>query len=616
MASYIEPEKMDFASIKEVYDFLDHIDVTFDDYWEMTRALKRLAGQSLGEDEKAKLGWEIVAFDFDMKDAEICPTFSSVTEDGITLHAYPTYEQLGDEGLAYIQQRAEKVNNPVLTSRYQHLLWKSKSTFKHIRQATAAINAYREILTIWTGKKDAPLSVKVLLDNFRNGYTLAMQTKIGVSDYNALINQWLFGKTSFPNYFKRFVIDFFLKQPQVKKDFFTRIPRLISRLVKEDIAGGAKPYELKDWFETGLAVSRKLQLPEDIWQKRLGDLHLQMAEMRMDDETRMVPLHFLKLAIDYFKEAGRPRLVKKTEKQYFDLKKELNLSRVRIPIGEKTGEVLDAHFKAMTDQVLSGTSESIYKYLLSGHELFAKKSWLIGKAKKGSTATRDLFTQLRFDINNNISKDDGSMKTKEKSALYENYAYFMQLMTRPLLHCLFIEGIIRGKITFTSLMEFMRAHSWLGQRLQTEDDEGNALKYSWLSLIGPSIHEYFIQTDAGLRSKTPIANYIMPIDSLTLKFEGVLRDFARLAGISTTTSGKRNVLREKYIEELLLEKDLADYFDEDDLLLFNYLFVAKLGMNLRNNIAHSFYLPNNYSFEIMHLLICAFLRIGKYRIET
>jgi hypothetical protein len=107
----------------------------------------------------------------------------------------------------------------------------------------------------------------------------------------------------------------------------------------------------------------------------------------------------------------------------------------------------------------------------------------------------------------------------------------------------------------------------------------------------------------------------MPIDSLTLKFEGVLRDFCGLINVSTTITGKGNVLREKYIEDMLADKEVKKYFDEEDLLFFNYLFISKEGINLRNNIAHSYYKPHDYSLHKMHLLICAFLRIGKYRIN-
>ena len=71
-----------------------------------------------------------------------------------------------------------------------------------------------------------------------------------------------------------------------------------------------------------------------------------------------------------------------------------------------------------------------------------------------------------------------------------------------------------------------------------------------------------------------------------------------------------------YIEELLALEAIQKYFDENDLLFFRYLFVAKEGMNLRNNVAHSFYRFDNYNFHMMHLLICAFLRIGKYKVKA
>lgn len=185
----------------------------------------------------------------------------------------------------------------------------------------------------------------------------------------------------------------------------------------------------------------------------------------------------------------------------------------------------------------------------------------------------------------------------------------------PLLHRVFVEGIKQGKISFASLIQFLSKNTWLGQELIDFDSGGDLIKYRWISLIAPSLNEYFMQTESALKSNNPYTNYVMPIDSLTLKFEGVLRDFARIIKVSTTVTGKGNVLREKYIEEILEEKEIQKYFDENDLLFFNFLFVAKDGMNLRNNIAHSFYRFNNYNFQIMHLLICAFLRIGKCQIS-
>jgi hypothetical protein len=259
--------------------------------------------------------------------------------------------------------------------------------------------------------------------------------------------------------------------------------------------------------------------------------------------------------------------------------------------------------------------DDIFGYLLSGTDIFPQKQWVVQMAKNKNNTFMDYATTMRFDINNNVSKQKDDKGTKEKAKIYENYHLYMNLSVLPFLHRVFVEGIKQGKVTFENLMKFIINHTWLGQELTDYDSSGDLIKYRWISVIGPSFHDYFKQTESALKSNNPYTNYVMPIDSLTLKFEGVLRDFARILKVSTTTAGKRNVLREKYIEELLADGTIQKYFDENDLLFFNFLFVAKDGMNLRNNIAHCFYRYSNYNFQIMHLLICAFLRIGKYKIR-
>jgi hypothetical protein len=151
-----------------------------------------------------------------------------------------------------------------------------------------------------------------------------------------------------------------------------------------------------------------------------------------------------------------------------------------------------------------------------------------------------------------------------------------------------------------------------------QDSETNfGRPYNWVSLIAPSLFEYFKQTHFGINSLTnPQTNYILAIDSLTIKFEGALRDFGKKIGIVPTVSGKKNVLREKYIEEILSDEALKKYFNENEIFFFNYLFVSKDGFNLRNNIAHAFFKFNNYSYELMHLVMLAFLRLSKYDLKA
>lgn len=111
-------------------------------------------------------------------------------------------------------------------------------------------------------------------------------------------------------------------------------------------------------------------------------------------------------------------------------------------------------------------------------------------------------------------------------------------------------------------------------------------------------------------------NLVLPIDSLTLKMEGMLRDLCEFSGVATffQTSDKkgRPIVREKDLHALLYEDKIKELFDEDDLLLFKYLLVEKAGLNLRHRIAHSLLYFQEYNLDIMHLLIIALLRIGKY----
>ena len=130
------------------------------------------------------------------------------------------------------------------------------------------------------------------------------------------------------------------------------------------------------------------------------------------------------------------------------------------------------------------------------------------------------------------------------------------------------------------------------------------------------MESYFIQSEIDIKTnKNSTSGYILSIDSLVLKFEGTLREFSRHIGAQTIDS-KENETKERISFEKLLENDkLQNLIPEDDIALFKFLFTST-GLNLRNNIAHCFFKPNDYSAAIMWLLICAFLRLGNYKLKT
>ena len=111
-------------------------------------------------------------------------------------------------------------------------------------------------------------------------------------------------------------------------------------------------------------------------------------------------------------------------------------------------------------------------------------------------------------------------------------------------------------------------------------------------------------------------NFVVTIDSLVLKIEGLLRDICRLSGGTTSYSARdskdRTVEREKDIHMLLYDPQVVKLIGFDDLLFLRFLLVEKAGYNLRHRVAHALLLPGQYAFDYANLLVLALLRLAKY----
>jgi hypothetical protein len=99
-----------------------------------------------------------------------------------------------------------------------------------------------------------------------------------------------------------------------------------------------------------------------------------------------------------------------------------------------------------------------------------------------------------------------------------------------------------------------------------------------------------------------------------MKFEGVLREFSNLIGAQIIEAQESNTEMRINFDKLFENEKFISAVEEDDIAFFKFLFTSK-GLNLRNNIAHSFYTPKDYSVSLMWLLICAFLKLGDYEFK-
>ncbi len=184
---------------------------------------------------------------------------------------------------------------------------------------------------------------------------------------------------------------------------------------------------------------------------------------------------------------------------------------------------------------------------------------------------------------------------------------------------LFLVSVIEGEVSFEGIVKYLQDHSWIARKLKKPGDRGKENTYNWLELVTPGLYDYFIQIKWLSADRSFRPNFMLTIDSLVLKIEGMLRDICALSGIPTTLMKKdrmgRNVSTAKDIHMLLYEKPVRELFAEDDLLLLRFVLVEQAGYNLRHRIAHGLTTPADYSLRVMHLVILIVLRIARYQIR-
>ncbi|MFM8739769.1 MAG: hypothetical protein ACKOC0_06150, partial [Cytophagales bacterium] len=400
---------MNFNSIDEIYNYLESEALNLNERWELTRDFKRLMDTMSDESIKENIQWEIFVFDFELISGKAKPIHSTTKEDG-TVWAYPSFDKFSETGFTYIKERAKTVKSDFLIARYNQILWNSPGKHKHQRYAKTAVDAYLRILSRIDCIQEEKRQRTDCLELIKNGFTISLQVKYKLEEFKSLIKLLLFGRNKFHRDLKIFLLKFLLEQPSLKKADFDGSLKLIRRIAASRKAIKPEYFFTKTIFETGLAIAQRFGTDTKIWNKRIGDAIVKMAEYRMDDESRIVPLRFFKEAIPYFKAAGLEKRVRQIEQKYFELKKELKLSKFWVPIPDEHAQMLFDYFKAKTESLLKQNPEEIFHYLRSGKDFLPSKNSLSDMAGNQGYSFIDFAVTLKFDINKNISKEKTSIK--------------------------------------------------------------------------------------------------------------------------------------------------------------------------------------------------------------
>lgn len=314
-------------------------------------------------------------------------------------------------------------------------------------------------------------------------------------------------------------------------------------------------------------------------------------------------------AIDYYKKAKCEQKLMSVYEQHCKNRK--NKRYISVPIeAEVSKDFIDALNKLLEEISNMPPRAIAANLILCKHFLFIPNEKIEEAIKNKETYFYEqFFTPVQVDINANHKKTDADENNK-----FQYYDFMMRRNTDFILRSIF-RCIQKKKLSFRKLYNTLSRYTTFGKEL-TKDYNGTLISYTWLSMIDVGLESFFEQCRRMLNGKS--ADWRVCIDVLAPKFEGILRDILEMNGANVVNFNSCNTefyTLERFIR--LGSQDMKDAFyksfDDDDLNLFQYIFssIAQCE-NIRNNVSHCYYIPQDYTPQKALLVVLGVLRLAKF----
>lgn len=235
------------------------------------------------------------------------------------------------------------------------------------------------------------------------------------------------------------------------------------------------------------------------------------------------------------------------------------------------------NFKKLTDELVQKyTSDDIYFFLRNSEHILPVGDIWYAQLKQKNFKAANLYLQL--------------LKAYTVRALYDVTS----------------KGILAGKINLESLTQHLKEKSWLGQKFEISG-------FDWIELLSPALGQFLADLKMEIESngENPV-RYYLAIDSLGIKFEGLLREVSRISGAAVHEKKLFQSERLFSIVELLENKALETTYSKEDVAFLKALFTEH-GLDLSNNLGRCYFQNSNYTLGTMLLLFFALLKVGNLR---
>lgn len=587
--------------ITKFYQQLENI--TTLDRWNLTDQITPL-DEIFSHEWNQKLATEQLCLRFALNEGKLKSSFISPDRNGQEV-GYPSIDSFSDEAISYLKKRSKEAHNPILVSRYNHILFELD---KNRKFAIEAIVAYKHLIY---SKLENDFHDR-FIPSVQAVLRLTERTKYQVSETKQELIR-LTHNEDIEIYKKHCIIKEFIDSPIFKSYELKFYPEL--GLIWNDLLKDENYYIKKEILETAIKVAIPNRINTRIFFEKLAENEDFILQQHPEDSD-FVKLTVLSEIMEYYKKAKNQIKYEEFKKEYTRVKSFTELSLIEVPMDGEIHRILNEEINKNLKTILTWNPDRIFGYFSIHTKLFPDIESIIDQS------TQNYNKSFLRHVTNNVFDINGNVKTlTDEEGLehdkYKNYQLCFGISVLPVFIRTMQTGVFNLKISYNHLFKYLNENSWYGQRLPKMKlrAKGENETYTWLELMAPALHNFFMQLEASflLGSENPFSNYVLAIDSLTLKFEGALRDFVRLVG-GSSSKFKNDEIKEMLLEDLLNSEIVNKEFTDNDLALFKMVFTNK-GDNIRNNVAHCFYQSSDYRLEMICKIFLCVLRLGKYKLR-
>ncbi|WP_264520413.1 DUF4209 domain-containing protein [Flavobacterium sp. N1994] len=573
--------------IKSFYLYLEELKSI--DEWKILANIPIVNVASVASNKKITIERKVLSFY--INDGELKSNLNLTNSIGNTIK----FQFFNTNEIVYIEKRLNETNNLIMKAKYSHIIWQET---KNIKFAEIAIDNYFELLKSKQENdffKVIKIVASLLFISCKSKHKreelkkffLELASKADSSQKSLLLNLFVKLKSHKNIELKELIID-------------------IPNWYNDDYFFNSQNLSL------GLDLYKKLNIPQEELYLLLAKNEDQVIEQHSEDS--FIRLLSFGKKCRYLKHTTQEVEYQKCSEQYNQLKKVINLGRVQVAIDEELNLKINEYVDKKTEAILKYSTEEILAIFSFEESILVDPKENKKSAEKTfNNSFQRLVSVTTLDINLNFSEPNESQKLENQ--IFQNYLIGLQLSFFILFIKVFRKGILDGHFTYQKIYDYLHEYTWYQYKFERVlrnnkiDEETN-----WITLIAPGLYNFFTQYEISmLLSTNKVNNYILALDSLTLKFEGALRDFIRLCGGNSTKVDKDGLMKEQLLEELIDNDKIKELFTERDIELFKFTFTRK-GKDIRNNIAHAFFSFSNYSFDNVALVFLCFLRLGKYNL--